>query len=54
MISLAERLVELGRSEEAVTYLRNGRTEAVRRHDGDWITHADELLQHAAVQTDGR
>jgi hypothetical protein len=45
MICLAERLVELGRSEQAKAYLRDGRTEAVRRNDTYWIQEADALLQ---------
>ena len=33
MISLAQRLVEVGRREEAEAFLRDGRAEAVRRSD---------------------
>src|SRR6266496_947071 len=33
MISLAERLIELGQLERAEAYLRDGRAEAVRRAD---------------------
>jgi hypothetical protein len=46
MISLAERLTQLGRREEAEAYLRNGRAEAVRREDRYWIKEADRLLEN--------
>ena len=45
MISLARRLIELGRREQAEAYLRDGRAEAVRRDDTYWIQDADTLLQ---------
>ena len=45
MISLAQRLIELGRGEQAEAYLRDGRAEAIRRKDADWIRDADTLLQ---------
>lgn len=48
MISLAERLIELGRTEQAEAYLRDGRAEAVRRADTFWIEDADRLLREAA------
>ncbi|MBI5387461.1 MAG: hypothetical protein HZA90_22610 [Verrucomicrobia bacterium] len=48
MISLAERLAELGRTELAEAYLRDGRAEAVRRGDTHWIQDADRLLQELA------
>lgn len=44
MISLAERLLELGHGEQAEAYLRDGRAEAVRRGDEFWIKDADRLL----------
>lgn len=44
MISLAERLVEQNRREEAEGFLRDGRAEAVRRNDVFWIQEADRLL----------
>ena len=44
MISLAERLIELGQFERAEAYLHDGRTEAVRRADTFWIEDADRLL----------
>jgi hypothetical protein len=49
MISLAERLIELGRRESAEEYLRDGRAEAVRRADTFWIEDADRLLQELAA-----
>jgi len=45
MISLAERLIELGQFERAEAYLRDGRAEAVQCDDQDWVANADELLQ---------
>ena len=44
MISLAERLIELGRKEQAEAYLRDGRAEAARRNDTFWVEDADRLL----------
>lgn len=49
MISLAERLIELGQLERAEAYLRNGRAEAVRRADTFWIEAADRLLHELAA-----
>jgi hypothetical protein len=49
MISLAEQLIELGRREQAEAYLRDGRAEAVRRRDTQWIEDADRLLQQLAA-----
>jgi hypothetical protein len=48
MICLAEKLIELGREEQAAAFLRDGRAEAVRCHDAGWIADADELLQRLA------
>lgn len=45
MISLAERLIELGEREEAEAYLRDGRAEACRRADEFWVHAADKLSQ---------
>ena len=44
MISLAERLIELGQFERAEACLREGRAEAVRCADVFWIQDADRLL----------
>jgi hypothetical protein len=44
MISLASRLIELGRHEQAEAYLLDGRKEALRCKDTDWIEEADDLL----------
>jgi len=49
MISLAERLIELGQLERAEAYLRDGRAEAVRRADTFWIEDADRLLHELAA-----
>ena len=49
MISLAERLIELGQLERAEAYLRDGRAEAVRRADAFWIEDADRLLHELAA-----
>jgi len=43
MISLAQQLIELGRREQAQSYLRNGRAEAIRRCNTFWIEDADGL-----------
>lgn len=45
MIALAERLIELGQFERAAAYLRDGRVEAVRWKEHDWVETADALLQ---------
>lgn len=45
LISLAERLIELGQLERAEAYLRDGRAQAVRCSDTYWIEDADRLLQ---------
>lgn len=49
MISLADRLTELGCTEQAETYLHDGRLEAVRCEDTFWIEEADRLLQQLAT-----
>ncbi|MBA4148867.1 MAG: hypothetical protein H0X66_12195 [Verrucomicrobia bacterium] len=46
MISLAERLIQLGQFEMAEAYLRDGRAEAVRCSEPDWIKNADELMKN--------
>lgn len=48
MISLGAQLIELGRTEQAEAYLRDGRAEAVRRNDRFWIEEADSLLKELA------
>ncbi len=48
MISLAQQFIELGLTERAGAYLRDGRAEAVRRGDAFWIEDADRLLQELA------
>jgi hypothetical protein len=49
MICLAEQMIELGRTEQAEAYLRDGRGEAVCRGDRDSIKDADGLLQKLAT-----
>ncbi len=49
MISLAERLIDLGLREQAEAYLRDGRADAVRLADGDSIKNADRLLHDSAA-----
>jgi hypothetical protein len=49
MISLAQQLIELGRTELAEAYLREARAEAVRRDDTHWIQNADRLLQELSA-----
>jgi hypothetical protein len=48
MISLAGRLIELGRQEQAEAFLRDGRVEALRCNDTFWIGEADELSRGLA------
>jgi hypothetical protein len=49
MISLAQHLIGLGQTERAEAYLRDGRSEAVRRGDTFWIQDADRLLHDLAA-----
>jgi len=49
MISLAERLIELGRLEQAEACLRDGRAEAIRCRDQHWINDAEELLKQLSA-----
>ena len=49
MISLAERLIQLGQREQAEAYLRDGRAEAVRQGDTCWIDDADRLLRELSA-----
>ncbi len=44
MISLAQQFIELGLTERAEAYLRDGRAEAVRHGDTFWIEDADRLI----------
>ena len=44
MICAAEQFIELGRTEQAEAYLRDGRAEAVRLGHTFWIEEADRLL----------
>ena len=45
MISLAQRLIELGHTEQAQAHLRDGHVEAIRHNDTFWIEESDRLLQ---------
>jgi len=45
MISLATRLVELGRIEQAEAYLRDGRAAADRAGDTDSVREVDDLIR---------
>jgi hypothetical protein len=44
LIFMARRLLELGQLERARICLEEGRAEAVRRADDDYVQEADELL----------
>ncbi|MCD6048697.1 MAG: hypothetical protein K0Q55_100 [Verrucomicrobia bacterium] len=44
LISIGERLLELKRAEQAEAFIRDGRTEAQRRGELEWVKEADELL----------
>ena len=48
-ICLADRLIELGQTEQAEAHLRDGRAEALRRGEMDWVQDADALLQKLPV-----
>lgn len=45
LIGIGEQLIELGRREQAEAFIRDGRAEALRRGDSDWVENADRLLQ---------
>ena len=45
LIGIGERLIGLRQREQAEAFLRDGRAEAVRLGDADWVRDADELLQ---------
>jgi len=49
IISLSERLIELGLCEQAEAHLRDGRAEAVRLADADSVKKADELLRDCGL-----
>lgn len=49
MISLAQRYLELGHPQQAEAYLRDGRAEAIRRGDTEWIKDANNLLHQLPV-----
>lgn len=45
LISMAERLIDLGEHEQAEACLREGRAEAEERNDPDWVAEADRVLR---------
>lgn len=45
LIGIGERLIGMRQREQAEAFLRDGRAEAVRRGDTDWVQAADESLQ---------
>lgn len=49
LIGIGEQLMELGRREQAEAFIRDGRAEALRRGDSDWVENADRLLQTGAA-----
>lgn len=49
LIGIGEQLIELGRREQAEAFIRDGRAEALRRGDSDWVENADRLLQTGAA-----
>ena len=49
LIGIGEQLIELGRREQAEAFIRDGRTEALRRGDTDWIENADKLLKEGTA-----
>ena len=48
LIGIGERLIVLGRREQAEAFIRDGRAEAVRRGNADCARKADRLLQEGA------
>ena len=49
LIGIGEQLIESGRREQAEAFIRDGRAEALRRGDTDWIENADRLLQEGGA-----
>jgi len=49
LIGIGEKLIELGRSEQAEAFIRDGRAEALRRSDLDMVKEADQLLHEDAA-----
>lgn len=47
LICMAERLFELRQKEQAEACLRDGRTEALHRGDGEYVRRADEVLRES-------
>jgi len=53
LISMAERLIELGEREQAEACLRDGRAEAEDRNDSDYVAVAERVLRDLAAEPDG-
>jgi hypothetical protein len=49
LIGIGEQLIAIGRREQAEAFIRDGRAEALRRGDTDWIENADRLLQEGGA-----
>ncbi len=49
LIGIGERLIELKRAEQAEAFIHDGRTEAQRRGEIDWVKEADELLSTLSI-----
>ena len=50
LISMAERLIELGDRDQAEACLRDGRAEADGRNDSDYVAEADRALRDLAAE----
>jgi hypothetical protein len=49
LIAMAETLYEAGRTEQAEACLRDGRAEAIRRGDNEYVQEADRVLREASA-----
>jgi hypothetical protein len=54
LISMAERLIELGEREQAEACLRDGRAEAEGRNDCDYVAEADRVLRDLVAEPGAR
>jgi len=50
LISMAERLIELGEREQAEACLHDGRGEAEDRNDSDYVAEADRVLRDLGAE----
>jgi hypothetical protein len=48
LIGIGTRLIEMGQCEQAEAFIRDARTEALRRGDTDSVKDANKLLEGAA------